>query len=143
MSWHQPHAWGSVLHSFLLVPTVVPTGAISIFPPYVRSGYQEVSLSRARGGANSFGGRGKPPGTNRHQCGTKVPQPQCPHCGRPFAAWHLAKRHVKWCPRARGMGASGDRDPRPGQKPLSESQPASPVWPMKSRLGYPWPQIND
>jgi hypothetical protein len=45
----------------------------------------------------------------------KVPQPQCPHCGRTFAAWHLAKRHVKRCPRARGMGASGDRDPVLGE----------------------------
>ena len=30
-----------------------------------------------------------------------MPQPQCPHCGQPFAAWHLAKLHVKHCPRAR------------------------------------------
>ena len=40
-------------------------------------------------------------------------QPQCPHCGKKFDAWHLAKIHVKYCaagkPRRRKLGTMIDR----------------------------------
>lgn len=56
--------------------------------------------------------------TEGHSC-PEVPQPQCPHCGRPFAAWHLAKARETVSTRKRHGGIWGQGSPAGAKTYLS------------------------